>query len=298
MDNATDMIQSAIHSIISPAFWAGLFWGVVKLAIILFLARIIVRFASTFIDRVVAHRAVKLDERRSMTISRMLLNIIKYVVYFFVILTALSNLGIEVTTLLAGAGVAGLAIGFGAQSLVKDVITGFFILLEDQFGVGDNVMLNLNPQTRGTVEQVGLRITKIRAYTGEIHIFANSQIREVTNYSKSNSLAVIDVGVAFEEDLEKVFDVLKQVGAEAVQEVEHVVGEAQVLGVHAFGPSEVIVRMTVETKPMEHFAVGRELRRRVKDAFDREGIEIPYPKQVVFGQREAGAEPRKMADNG
>jgi small-conductance mechanosensitive channel len=257
-------------------------WGLLKIVLILILAKVLLRFGSAAMERVVTHRHIRLDERRGKTISTLLLNIMRYVVYFFVILTVLANLGVEVTTLLAGAGVAGLAIGFGAQSLVKDVITGFFIIFEDQFGVGDNVMINVNQQLRGTVEEVGLRITKIRAYTGEMHILANSQIQQVTNYSKSNSLAVVDVSVAYEEDLQRVFEVLRQVGEEAKAEIETIVGEPQVLGVQAFGASEVVVRMTVDCKPMEHYAVARELRMRVKKAFEREGIEIPYPKQVTY----------------
>jgi len=290
MDHFTTIMDTLSAKFVDAAFWGAIVWGAVKILLIIVLARLVIRLASGLVDRVISHRAVKLDERRSKTISKMLLNIVKYVVYFFVILTVLANLGIEVTTIIAGAGVAGLAIGFGAQSLVKDVITGFFIIFEDQFGVGDNIMINMNPQTRGNVEEVGLRISKIRAYTGEIHIFANSQISQVTNYSKSNSLAVIDVSVAYEEDLDRVFKALQEVGEHAHKELSDLItGEPQVLGVQAFGASDVIVRMTVETKPMEHYGVGRELRRMIKAIFEREGIEIPYPKQVMYAQRNEGA---------
>jgi small conductance mechanosensitive channel len=165
------------------------------------------------------------------------------------------------------------------------VITGFFIIFEDQFGVGDNVMINTNLQIRGNIDEVGLRITKVRAYTGEMHIIPNSQILQVTNYSKTSSLAILDVAVSFEEDLEKVFDVLRRVGAEAEGQVENMTGVPEVLGLQMMGPSQMIVRMTVECAPMEQFAVSRVLRKRIKEAFEREGIAIPYPKNVTVFQK-------------
>ncbi|PWK16592.1 mechanosensitive ion channel family protein [Tumebacillus permanentifrigoris] len=264
----------------NPEFWIGAGWILLKIAMILIVAKLAMKLADSTIGRIFGSRAMRMDERRSKTMTTLLLNVTHYVVYFMVMLTVLSNLGLDVTTLIAGAGVIGLAIGFGAQSLVKDVITGFFIIFEDQFGVGDNVMINNNINIRGNVEEVGLRVTKIRAYQGEVHILPNSQIQQVTNYSKTNSLAVLDVSVAYEEDLERVYHVLREVGEQLKADNEAVTGEPQVLGVQNFGPSEVIVRMTVECKPMENHAVGRELRERIKLAFERENIEIPYPKQV------------------
>jgi small conductance mechanosensitive channel len=274
------MYDRFADTFLNPDFWISAGWVVLKIALILVIAKLAMKLADSTIGRIFGSRAVRLDERRSKTMTTLLLNVTHYVVYFMVILTILSNLGLDITTLIAGAGVIGLAIGFGAQSLVKDIITGFFIIFEDQFGVGDNVMINNNNNIRGNVEEVGLRVTKIRAYTGEMHILPNSQIQQVTNYSKTNSLAVLDISVAFEENLERVYYVLREVGEQLKAENDKVAGEPQVLGVQNFGPSEVIVRMTVECKPMENVAVGRELRERIKLAFDRENIEIPYPKQV------------------
>ena len=284
------------ETVISPEFWMTVGWVVVKIALILIIAKVAIRVANTVVERVLTHRAVRLDERRSKTLTTLVLNVMRYVVYFFVALTVLANLGLDVTTLIAGAGVAGLAIGFGAQSLVKDVITGFFIIFEDQMGVGDNVMINMRPELRGNVEEVGLRISRVRAYTGEMHIISNSQILQVTNYSKTNSLAVVDVSVAFEEDLERVFAVLKDVGEKAKEEMETIVGEPQVLGVQMIGTHDVVVRMTMDCKPMENFPVARELRKRIKARFEEEGIEIPYPKTVLFGG--TGAEGEKKPETG
>ncbi|MGZ4031043.1 MAG: mechanosensitive ion channel family protein [Tumebacillaceae bacterium] len=299
MQTWTKFLDNTGTKLIDPDFWMAIGWGLVKIILILALAKITIRVGNTAIEKILSHRAVRMDERRSRTLTTLLTNMMRYAVYFFVALTILSNLGFNVTTLIAGAGVAGLAFGFGAQSLVKDVITGFFIIFEDQFGVGDTVMINTKNEIRGNVEEVGLRITKIRAYTGEMHIIPNSQIQQVTNYSKTNSLAVLDVSVAYEEDLRRVFDVLHAVGKAAHDELEGIVGEPQVLGVQMFAASEVIVRMTVDCRPTENFSVARELRKRIKEAFDAQGIEIPYPKQVNLhvDNKLADAKPQQGASN-
>ncbi|GAX89124.1 mechanosensitive ion channel family protein [Effusibacillus lacus] len=277
-----DLYQKMIEKTSNPAFWedllSGFFNGLVKIAVLLVLAKIVIRLGSGAINRLLMNRAVRWDERRSRTLSVLSTNVLKYVVYFFVAITILEQF-IEIKTLLAGAGIVGLAVGFGAQSLVKDVITGFFIIVEDQFAVGDEIQ---TATYRGTVEEIGLRITTIRAWTGEVHIIPNGQITNVTNFSKANSLAVIDVGVAYEEDLDRVFETLKEVLRKAQEELPTIVGEPQVLGVQNFGPSEVTVRVTADCVPTKHIPVARELRRRIKQAFDEKGIEIPYPKQVLM----------------
>ncbi len=295
MDKIKVAITELLDKLGTSDFWIGLGWIVFKIILILVAAKVLMNFGRIMIERVLSHRTMRMDERRGKTIIALLINILRYVVYFLAVLTVLSNIGVNVTTLVAGAGVAGLAIGFGAQSLVKDVITGFFIIFEDQFGVGDNVMINTNLQIRGNVEEVGLRITKVRAYTGEIHIIPNSQIMQVTNYSKTNSLAVVDISVAFEEDLQRVYEVLKAVGVQVQLENENVVGEPQVLGVQTFGPSNAVVRMTLDCKPMEHYGVGRILRHEIMKAFIKEGIEIPYPKQVALFPGQAEVDEKKAA---
>lgn len=282
MDTIAKLWERMLDKLASPEFWTLIGMAALKIVVILILARIVLKIADVAIVRGLGHKAIRMDERRSNTLTKLLLNVVHYVVYFLVGLTILNNLGLDVTTLIAGAGVAGLAIGFGAQSLVKDVITGFFLIFEDQFGVGDHVMINTNNQVVGNVIEVGLRISKVRAFTGEVHIIPNGQITQVTNYSKANSLAVLDFSVAYESDLDKVYAVLEEVGKKAKEELETIVAEPVVAGLQMFGASDVVVRMTVETLPMEHYVVGRAIRKMVKEAFDREGIEIPYPKQVNY----------------
>jgi moderate conductance mechanosensitive channel len=284
MQQLKNMYQSLVTELTNPDFYISKIAILLKIILLLVAAKLVIRFGTVALERVFAHRTVRLDERRSKTLTSLTSNILRYAVYFFVILSVLEQLDFHVETLIAGAGIAGLAIGFGAQSLVKDVITGFFIIFEDQFAVGDEIQTG---NYRGTVTEIGLRVTKLRAWTGEVHIIPNGQITNVTNFSKANSLAVLDVGVAYEENIEYVTSVLQRVLQQAKDEMHSIVGDPKVLGVQNLGPSEVVIRIIAECKPTESGPVARELRRRIKVTFDEEGIEIPYPKQVLL----AGAQP-------
>lgn len=264
-------------SLTNADLWLAVLYGLIKIIFVLIAAKVIISVGSAAFARLFENRAMRLEERRMRTLTVLCSNVLRYVVYFFVFMTILEQLHFEIKTLLAGAGIVGLAVGFGAQSLVKDVITGFFIIFEDQFGVGDQIQTG---KYNGTVEAIGLRITKIRAWTGEVHIIPNGQITDVTNFSKANSLAVIDIGVSYEEKLERVFDTLKEVLIKAQLELDAIVGEPQVLGVQNFGPAEMVVRVTADCRPTENIPVSRELRKRIKKAFDEKGIQIPYPKPV------------------
>ncbi len=194
----------------------------------------------------------------------------------------LSNLGFNVTALLAGAGVVGLAISFAAQNLIRDFINGFFILLEDQYGVGDIVLLN---GVGGQVERFNLRLTVLRDLEGRVHFIPNSEVRQVTVLTQEWSRAVVDVGVAYKEDLDRVLAVFRD-------EVERFYGDPEwrerftdapeVLGVQDLGQSAVLIRVLFNTKPAQQWAVAREFRRRIKNRLDREGIEIPYPHQKLY----------------
>ena len=201
-----------------------------------------------------------------------------------------SELGFELGPLLAGVGVLGLAIGFGAQNLVRDVVNGFFILLEDQFGVGDNV--EINQVAAGKVEQLTLRVTGLRALDGTMHFIANSNITHVANRSKDWARAVIDVGVAYKEDPVRVREVLEEV-AQSVSDNGGSVGgklfgAPEVLGVEMLGEYEVVWRMMADTKPGKQWEVARQLREEIKVAFDENGIEIPYPHRVMIAADGAG----------
>jgi small conductance mechanosensitive channel len=197
----------------------------------------------------------------------------------------LSGLGYDLAPLLAGVGIIGLAVGFGAQDLVKDVVNGFFILLEDQFGVGD--VVQVNQEATGKVEQLTLRVTGLRDIDGTMHFISNGSIDHVANRTKDWSRAVVDVGVSYSADPAKVRRVLEKVASDAKESQElsgNLYEPPQVLGVEALGEYEVVWRLLAETKPGRQWDIGRKLRERIKDSFDAEGIEIPFPHRVMVTQ--------------
>lgn len=278
-----------IETVADPLVWGMLFWVGLKIVLYFFAGRFVVRLAGRAVTHLMIERSketrgpVRIDPRRSQTIGRLVNNVVSYVVNFIVILLILSELGVNLAPLLAGAGVLGLAIGFGAQSLVKDVITGFFIIFEDQFAVGDIIRTG---NFQGTVEEIGLRVTRIKSWTGEVHIIPNGAITEVTNFSTNNTIGVVDVSVAYESDIEKAMQVIKRTAMEVFEGNDNVVKEPEVLGVQSLGASEVVIRVTAECKPMTHVGVGRQMNAAIKKALDAEGIEIPYPRLVTFQRSE------------
>ncbi|CAM3630622.1 mechanosensitive ion channel family protein [Marinicrinis lubricantis] len=270
----------------NPETWLTFGAVLFKIIIILVLARIVVKVSHRAVNHMMQERErnpLKFSARRSQTIGRLINNVISYIVNFIALMLVLSQLGFELMPLLAGAGVLGLAIGFGAQNLVKDVITGFFIIFEDQFGVGDTVQVG---NFKGTVEEIGLRVTKIKNWTGEVHIIPNGSITEVTNFSIHNSIAVVDVSVAYEADMDLAMQTIRETAAKVCAAEDSAVKEPEVLGVQSLGASEVIIRVTVECLPNTHFAVGRKLNAELKKALEDKGVEIPYPKMVMISRRE------------
>ncbi|WP_097677470.1 mechanosensitive ion channel family protein [Anaerosalibacter sp. Marseille-P3206] len=261
---------------------------IVKIAIIFILVRIGIRIFNAIIDKSIDRkRKIKfgVDERKANTLATVLKNLNKYVFYFIGLVPSLELFGIKTTSILATAGIGGLAIGFGAQSLVKDVITGFSILFDDQFSVGDYVKIG---EFEGIVEEMGLRITKIRDFSGELHIIPNSKIEAVTNGARGPMRAMVDIGVSYEEDIDRVLAVLNDM-CEEIRKVEDCILEGPtVLGISSFGEYEVVVRIVAKTEPMEQWRIERLIRMNIKETFDRENIEIPYPKRVVFDEKLKG----------
>jgi len=217
-------------------------------------------------------------------------SLLRYVVYFVAAVMALQMLGVNVTAIIAGAGIAGLAVGFGAQSLVRDVISGFFILFEGEYLVGDFVEVG---DVDGTVEAITLRTTSIRRPNGSLAIVPNGEVTQVINYSKRFVKAVVEVGVSYEGDLEHALRVLEQVGHDARDDLADVTGPPA-LRVTGFNASDVGLRLNVPVRPGRHREVVSELRRRVKRAFDAEGVEIPFARQVVILQTPEGEAVREL----
>jgi small-conductance mechanosensitive channel len=194
----------------------------------------------------------------------------------------LDEIGLSLGPLLATAGIAGLAIGFGAQTLVKDVIGGIFILLEDQYAIGDVVR---TAGVDGVVEEVNLRTTILRDIHGVVHVVPNGEIRVVSNLTKEWSRAVLEIGVSYGEDPDRVISVLEQIAAEVHEDPIFgalLLEKPTVPGVEAFGESAITIRMMAKTAPLKQWDVAREIRRRIKHRFDEEGIEIPFPQRTVW----------------
>jgi small conductance mechanosensitive channel len=223
----------------------------------------------------------RLREQRAQTLGSLLGSFAAVVVVTITILTVL-GLFMEIGPLLASVGVLGLAVSFGAQSLVKDVISGTFMLLEGQFGIGDVVRIG---DVSGLVEKITLRTTILRDVQGVVHIIPNGEITRVSNLTKTWSRAVLDVGVAYKEDVDRVMEVMRDLGREFHADPEWgplLVEEPQVPGVEQLADSAVVIRMVAKTLPLKQWDVARELRRRIKNRFDAEGIEIPFPHLTFY----------------
>jgi small conductance mechanosensitive channel len=235
--------------------------------------------------------------------TRTLLNIMRNFLAVFFSLIALflilSELGLNIAPLLAGAGVIGLAIGFGSQKLVQDIITGMFVLLGDTIRIGDVVEV---ASRVGVVEEMTMRTVVLREYGGNVHTIPYSAIDTVTNYTKDFSYAVFDIGVAYRENVDQVMEVLREIGTELNRDNHFrrmILEPLEIAGVDRFADSAVIVKARLKTRPLKQWDVGREFNRRVKNRFDELGIEIPFPHQTVyFGVDKAGRAPPVQVDLG
>jgi small-conductance mechanosensitive channel len=197
------------------------------------------------------------------------------------VLMILREFNIDIAPVLTGAGIAGLAVGFGAQTLVRDIISGFFVILEDQVRVGDAAAIN---GTGGLVEEINLRTIVLRDQEGTVHVFPNGAITTLANRSKDFSYYVMDIGISYREDPDRVADILREVGAGLQQDPQFgpwILEPIEVLGVDAFADWSVQLKVRIKTVPQKQWDVGRELRKRVRRAFGQHGIEIPYPERIV-----------------
>ncbi|WP_186577618.1 mechanosensitive ion channel family protein [Aquibacillus kalidii] len=218
----------------------------------------------------------KITEGRVKTLEKLLLNLYSYTLIFIFVVMLFGIFGLPLGPLLAGAGVLGLAIGFGAQGLVSDIVTGFFILLERQIEVEEYVTIG---QYNGIVEEVGLRTTKIRSFDGTLNFIPNRDIAGLSNHSRGTMRALVDIGISYDDNIDKALAVLQKVCDEFKNDERFVEGP-DVLGVQGFGASEVVLRVLGRTENMQQWAAERDMRKRIKESFDAEGIEIPFPHQV------------------
>ena len=215
--------------------------------------------------------------QRAETIGTLLRSIVSGVIVAIMVMMVLSEVGVDIAPLIASAGILGVALGFGAQSLVKDFLSGIFMIFEDQYGVGDIVNVG---EASGTVEAVSLRVTRLRDVDGTVWYVRNGEILRVGNQSQNWARSVLDIAVGYKEDVTRVRRILQEVAHELWEDKDYrdkVIEEPEVWGVQSLGPDSVVVRVTLKTMPQQQWNVSREMRERIKARFDAEGIQMPRP---------------------
>ncbi|MDX2474459.1 MAG: mechanosensitive ion channel family protein [Candidatus Krumholzibacteria bacterium] len=254
---------------------------------IFFISRVIVELGNLLIDRSQQGQTQLTEKERKqrLTLVPLMKSIMKNVVLFVAFILALNALNLNPAPLLAGAGILGIVVGLGAQPLINDLVSGLFILFENLYLVGDYIETG---SSRGVVESIDIRTTRLRDPGGQQHILRNGQVGDIVNYSKRYTFAEVEVGVAYDTDLDHAYRVLEEVGQQIREEHEDVLEAMNVRGLDSFGESELLLRTVTRVKPGCHLQVARDLRKKIKEAFDREGIEIPFARRVlIFKPEEA-----------
>jgi len=266
-----------------------LWWGkLITIILILVVAKIVLSVINKLIEKSLTplkkSKNYKKKISRANTLIPLLQSISKYVIYFISGVMVLRELGVDTTAIIASAGVVGLAVGFGAQSLVKDVLSGAFLLFEGIISVGDSINVG---EHSGTVEVIGLRNIHIRKFSGELRVIPYGEVASFGNFNKGYMRAIVEVGVAYEQDIEKGMKALEEISNKWTKENKNIVLEPPIVqGVLSLGSSDVTLRIAIKVKPMTHWGAERELKRRIKDTFDKKRIEIPFPRQVVYLRKE------------
>jgi small conductance mechanosensitive channel len=225
------------------------------------------------------------EKKREDTLISIFSGISRISIITIATLIVLSEFGVKIGPLLAGAGIIGLAVGFGGQYLIKDLIAGLFIIIENQFRVGDVVNFE---GTSGIVEEISLRMTTLRDLDGTVHFVPHGEIKKAANLTRNFSRVNIDIGIAYDSDLEHVISVVNKTGNEMAEDPlwkENIINAPQFLRVNEFADSSIIIKILGETQPSKQWDVSGEFRKRLKIAFDREGIEIPFPQRVIHQSR-------------
>ena len=281
-----DLITEIVNSVIN---WATSKLPTIVLIIILFIiSRWIIKKILQRASNSIKKQASKAkgnhieNEKRADTLTGLIRSTLIITLWGMFILILLKELGIDIAPILAGAGILGLAVGFGAQELVRDSISGFFIILEDRIRTGDVVSIN---GTGGLVESINLRAITLRDLSGVVHTFQNGKIDTLANMTKEWSAMVFDIGVAYKENVDQVIETVREVG-ETLQKDEafaaKILEPIEIFGLDKFGDSALIIKARIKTLPIEQWGVGREFNKRLKAAFDQKDIEIPFPHRTIF----------------
>ncbi len=279
-----------ISKILIPWFFShGL-----KIIAIFFVAYFIKKFARNFIEKIIRRIVIsdhflskEAEKKREDTLIRIISGAVSVIIWLMAGLMILQELSIAIGPLLAVAGIAGLAFGFGAQYLIRDLISGLFIIFENQYRVGDVVCFD---GTCGLVEDISLRMTTLRDLDGTVHHIPHGEIKKVSNLSKDFARVNLNIGISYSSNLEKVIEVVNRIGRELAQDPnwkEFVIKPPQFLRVDDFADSAIIIKILGETKPIKQWDVAGELRKRLKIAFDKEGIEIPFPQRVIHQAKDS-----------
>lgn len=281
-------------------FFISFPWNVVvttglRILIVLFAAWFAVKLLHKFINRLEKRLLRKSlaegepateSEKRIETITRLLRQAAQLALWITALLIILKEIGVEIAPIIASAGIVGLAVGFGAQNMVRDIISGFFMILENQVRVGDVAIIN---GTGGLVEKINFRTIVLRDLGGVVHVFPNGTVTTLSNMTTEWSAYTLDIGVAYKEDTDRVIEVMKEVGRQMLEDEEFgrmMLEEPEIFGVDKFDNSAVVIKGRIKTKPIRQWGVGREYLRRLKYAFDARNIEIPFPHQTIyFGEK-------------
>jgi len=261
----------------------------VRVIAIFFISRVVIEVCRLFINEFFLAPAAEDDSetnrqaKQRQTLAPLVLSVLRYSVYFAALVMVLREAGIDPMPLLAGAGILGIAIGLGAQTFIMDIVSGVFIIFENLFFVGDFIEC---AGVEGYVEEVGIRISRIRDRAGKLHSIPNGEIRKVASHSKEFVNAVVDVNIAYEANIEDAVRVLEELGEQLDNDNPNVLSPTSVVGILEFGGSEVVLRTSTQVKPAMDFQVANELRRRIKEKFDKENIEIPYARRVIIFKRD------------
>ncbi|MBN1391962.1 MAG: mechanosensitive ion channel family protein [Sedimentisphaerales bacterium] len=268
-----------------------------RIFLIIILTLIAVKACQVLMDRIFQrllkkHKDELEIQKRSDTLKSVSRHVLNITIIIVALMMVLKEIGVEIGPMLAAAGVIGIAVGFGAQQLIKDLIQGFFILMDDQIRVGDVVQI---AGKGGLVENVNLRMITLRDLSGNVHFIRNGEITVVTNMTKEYSRYVFDIGVAYRENVDEVIEVIKQVDEEMRNDMAYkynILEPIEILGLDQFADSAVIIKARTKTKPIQQWAVAREFNRRLKKKFDELGIEIPFPHTTLYmGQNKDGSAP-------
>lgn len=289
-------LEQHLNQYLARINWESVIGASLRILLILVMLWLVMRFARLLLtrleQRLITHGDGEVPdelEKRAETIVRLLRQGVVILLWVTGALMILRELGVEIGPILASAGIAGLAVGFGAQNLVRDVIAGFFLILENQVRVGDVAIVN---GTGGLVEAVNFRTLVLRDLSGIVHVFPNGSVTTLANLTHEWSAYVFEIGVAYKEDVDRVMALMRDVGAELRADETFgplMIDDVEVFGVDGFADSAVTIKGRLRTLPIKQWDVGREYRRRLKHAFDKEGIEIPFPHRTLYFGEESKA---------